>query len=133
MILKPEHALMLNGLAQCSDCAVGDYQRSHPECPACCIAPHESELIVMFVHPDVWIEDRQKRAVIEIPSAWPGDEARDFDERKGLAQRVLRAQTGSGSDSAREASGIVGQERSDKENPQLVEGGCVGAGDCCNS
>lgn len=48
-------------------------------------------LIVMFALPDVWIEAADKRVVCEFPSAWPGDEGRDFEDRKQLAYQVKDA------------------------------------------
>src|SRR5688572_24591340 len=48
-------------------------------------------IIIMFAHPDVWLEDESKRVVCDFPSAWPGDEGRDFEDRKALALKVKTA------------------------------------------
>jgi hypothetical protein len=45
-------------------------------------------LVVMFAHPDVWIEAADKKVICEFPSQWPGDEGRDFEDRKLLAYQV---------------------------------------------
>jgi hypothetical protein len=52
-------------------------------------------LIVMYAYPAVWIEDRDKNVKIDFPSVWPGDEGRDFEERKQWAYRVHAALFGS--------------------------------------
>jgi len=49
-------------------------------------------LIVMFVHPHaVWIETADKHAVCEFRSRWPGEDERDFEDRKRLAYQVKAA------------------------------------------
>lgn len=45
-------------------------------------------LTVMYALPDVWLELADKTVICEFPSRWPGDEGRDFEDRKLLARQV---------------------------------------------
>jgi len=66
------------------------FGRAMDNCDDCGMVRPEP-LIVMFAHPDVWLEASDKRVVCEFPSRRLGDEASDFEERKVLAQQVRDA------------------------------------------
>lgn len=45
-------------------------------------------LIVMFAHPDVWIETSDKSVICEFPPRYGDESIQHFEDRKMLAEQV---------------------------------------------